>query len=191
MPQPKDSAADLTTLLSAWQKGNESAFQGLFERAYAELKKIAQQRLRELGGNCSLAPTELLHETILKLLDAPVDWQNRAHFFASMSLYLRSVMVDHARARGADKRGGNALHITMTHIDAGEESGIADLLTLDTALKQLHELDPRSAEVLHLTYFAGLSREEIADVLKISLATVIRDLRFAKSWLNRHMDYGL
>lgn len=184
-------ASDLTTLLAAWQKGDEAAFQRLFEQAYEELKTIAQQRLRQLGGNWSLAPTELLHETILKLMDAPVDWQNRAHFFASMSLYLRSVMVDHARARSADKRGGGALHITLSNVDIGAESGVADLLALDSALKHLEALDRRSSEVLHLTYFAGLKSEEIAEVLKVSLPTVVRDLRFAKSWLNRHMDYHL
>lgn len=183
--------SDLTTLLHAWQKGDEAAFRSLFDQAYDELKKIAQQRLSQLGGDHSLAPTELLHETILKLMDAPVDWQNRAHFFASMSLNLRAVMVDHARARSADKRGGRAIHVTLSSVDAGAVSGIADLLALDSALNQLEALDRRSSEVLHLTYFAGLDRDEIAEVLKVSVPTVIRDLRFAKSWLNRHMDYRL
>lgn len=182
---------DLTTLLGAWQQGEGAAFQQLFEKAYEELKKIAGQRLRQLGGNCSLSPTELLHETILRVMDEPLQWKNRAHFFASMSLYLRAVMVDHARARGAIKRGSGAIHVTLTNIDSGDESGIADLLSLDAALKQLHEMDPRSSEILHLTYFAGLEREEIAEVLEVSPATVVRDLRFAKSWLNRHMDYNL
>ena len=95
------------------------------------------------------------------------------------------------RARGEIKRGSGAIHVTLTNIDSGDESGIADLLSLDAALKQLHEMDPRSSEILHLTYFAGLEREEIAEVLEVSPATVVRDLRFAKSWLNRHMDYNL
>lgn len=183
--------SSLTTLLHAWQKGDEAAFHHLFEQAYAELKKIARQRLYQLHGNCSLAPTELLHDAILRVMGAPIDWQNRAHFFASMSLYLRAVMVDHARARHADKRGGGVVHVTLSNADVGAESGVADLLALDSALKHLEELDQRSSEVLHLTYFAGLDREEIADVLKISLPTVVRDLRFAKSWLNQHMGYAL
>lgn len=191
MPLLHTPATSLTTLLHAWQKGDESAFHLLFEQAYAELKKIAQQRLQQLHGNCSLVPTELLHDAIVRVMGAPKDWQNRAHFFASMSLYLRAVMLDHARARQACKRGGGVVHVALTDADVGAESGVADLLALDSALKHLEELDQRSSEVLHLTYFAGLNREEIAEVLKVSLPTVVRDLRFAKSWLNRHMDYDL
>lgn len=189
LPQPQDSS--LTTLLQALQEGGEDSFQRLFEQAYEELKKIARQRVAQQGSDCSLVPTELLHDAILRVMDAPMVWQNRAHFFASMSLYLRAVIVDNARARRADKRGGGAVHLTLSNLEVGAESGVADLLALDSALKHLETLDRRSSEVLHLTYFAGLNREEIADVLKVSLPTVVRDLRFAKSWLNRQMGYAL
>ncbi len=181
----------LTHLLQAWQQGDGSAFSTLFEQVYDQLKKIAAQRLREVGGDSTLAPTELLHEAVLRIADAPKDWHNRAHFFASMSLYIRAVLVDHARARAAEKRGGRNLHVTLTGANLGVDSNIADLLALDQALNKLEALDARSAEVLHLTYFAGLEREQIADVLKVSVATVDRELRFSRSWLNANMGYGL
>jgi RNA polymerase sigma factor (TIGR02999 family) len=181
--------APLTVMLDAWQQGDGAAFSKVFDQAYDQLKRIAAQRLREVGGDSTLAPTELLHEAVLRIADAPKDWQNRAHFFASMSLYIRAVLVDHARARATKKRGGRNIHLTLTSADLGDESNISDLLALDQALHMLEALDARSAEVLHLTYFAGLDRQQIADVLQVSLATVDRELRFARAWLNQHLDY--
>lgn len=181
----------LTTLLQAWQKGDGAAFASLFEQVYDQLKKIAAHRLREVAGDSTLSPTELLHEAVIRIADAPTDLKNRAHFFATMSLYIRSTLIDHARARQAQKRGGQHLHVTLTGAAVGEESQIADLLSLDQALVALEKIDPRGSEVLHLTYFAGLEREEIADVLGISRATVDRELRFARAWLHTTLGYGL
>lgn len=181
----------LTGMLQSWQQGDGAALAGVFERAYAELRQIAASRIRQVAGRSTLAPTELMHEAVLRVLEAPVDWQNRAHFFASMSLYMRAVLVDHARARLSDKRGGAQLHITLGKAEVGAESGIADLLALESALAQLETLDARSSAVLHLTYFAGLERREIAAVLQVSVQIVDRELRFAKSWLNTHLDTGL
>lgn len=174
----------LTALLHSWQHGDGVAFAQLFERVYAQLKQIAARRLRGESGN-TLTPTELLHEAVLRVLDAPMDWKNRAHFFATMSLHIRSTLVDHARARLASKRGGGALRITLSHAELGEESVVADLLALDQALRTLETLDPRASEILHLTYFAGLDRLQIVDVLGISLSTVDRELRFARAWLSK------
>ena len=187
----ENAPVPLTNLLQAWQQGDGAAFSTLFDQVYDQLRKIAAQRLREVGGDSALAPTELLHEAVLRIADAPKDWQNRAHFFASMSLYIRAVLVDHARAREAEKRGGRNLHVTITGANLAVDSNIADLLALDQALNKLEALNARSGEVLHLTYFAGLDREQIADVLKVSVATVDRELRFARSWHNANMDYGL
>jgi len=191
MATAQNSEECLTSLINAWQHGDGAAFAQLFDQVYDQLKRIAAQRLREVGGDSTLAPTELLHEAVLRIADAPKDWHNRAHFFASMSLYIRAVLVDHARARAAEKRGGRNLHVTLTGANLGVDSNIADLLALDQALNKLEALDARSAEVLHLTYFAGLEREQIADVLKVSVATVDRELRFSRSWLNANMGYGL
>lgn len=180
--------ASLTALLQSWQQGDGASLNQVFDRTYAELRQIAVSRIRQVAGRSTLAPTELMHEAALRVLDASVDWQNRAHFFASMSLYMRAVLVDHARARLSDKRGGAQLHVTLDGADVGAESGIADLLALEDALNRLETLDRRSSAVLHLTYFAGLNRHEIADVLKVSVQIVDRELRFAKSWLNTHLD---
>ena len=188
---PPTDAPPLTQLLNEWHHGNGAAFAKLLDQVYVQLKQIAAFRLREVGGASTLAPTDLLHEALLRVVDAPVDWKNRVHFFASMSLYIRAVLVDHARARQAGKRGGRHVHLTLTGADVGAEANTADLIALDQALSRLEALNQRSGEVLHLTYFAGLTREEIAEVLKISLATVDRELRFARAWLNANFDYGL
>ena len=181
----------LTQLLQSWQRGDGQAFARLFERVYAQLKDIAAQRLREAHGASTLTPTELLHEAVLRVVDSPMDWKNRAHFFATMSLLVRSALVDHARARIALKRGGNAVRVTLTHADIGEESIVADVLSLDQALTKLESLDARSSEVLHLTYFAGLDRQQIVDVLGVSLSTVDRELKFARAWLSRELEQQL
>jgi RNA polymerase sigma factor (TIGR02999 family) len=176
----------LTQWLQSWQQGNADAFAPVFEQAYAELRRIAAMRIAKVAGDATLTPTELLHEAVLRVLDGGVTWQNRAHFFASMSVYMRAVLVDHARARLSDKRGAGAVHVTLGGAEPGQESGIVDLLALDQALNQLEQLDARCSAVLHLTLFAGLPRNDIADVLKVSVQIVDRELRFAKSWLHHH-----
>lgn len=191
VPADVSKPSSLTELLQSWQQGDGAAFAQVFDQVYAQLREIAAQRLRQHGGENTLAPTELLHEAVLRIVDAPMNWKNRAHFFATMSLYIRSALVDHARARTAAKRGGHAIKVTLTQSDAGEESMVADLLSLDQALRKLEALDPRSAEVLHLSYFAGLDREQIVDVLQVSMSTVDRELRFARAWLSRELDHAL
>ncbi|MDC8015479.1 ECF-type sigma factor [Tahibacter soli] len=189
--QEQASHSGLTELLQSWQRGDGRAFARLFERVYTQLKDIAAQRLREMNGVSTLTPTELLHEAVLRVVDSPMDWKNRAHFFATMSLLVRSALVDHARARVAVKRGGHAVRVTLTHADPGEESIVADVLSLDQALTKLEGLDARSSEVLHLTYFAGLDRQQIVDVLGVSLSTVDRELKFARAWLSRELEQPL
>ena len=176
----------LTHWLQSWRQGNSSAFNAVFEQVYAELRLIAAGRIAKLAGHATLTPTELLHEAVLRVIGSDVSWQNRAHFFASMSVCMRTVLVDHARARLCDKRGAGAVHVTLDGADRGEESSIVDLLALDQALHQLAQLDARSSAVLHLSLFAGLSRHEIAEVLAVSVQIVDRELRFAKSWLHHH-----
>jgi len=183
--------SSLTDALAAWRAGDGAAYAQIFEQAYVQLKQIAAQRLQGAAEVVTLSPTEMMHEAVLRVMDAGLQWQNRAHFFASMSLYMRSVLVDHVRSRQSDRRGGGVLHVTLGQSEAGAESSIADLLSLDNALSQLAALDARSSEVLHLTYFAGLDRHQIADVLKVSVQIVDRELRFAKSWLNVHLALPL
>lgn len=182
--------APLTEWLDRWREGQGEALAQVFEATYAELRRIAAQRLGPQGAGITMSPTVLLHEAYLRVADGSVDFRDRAHFFAAMSLYIRSVLVDHARARDAAKRGGNALRVTIDGHEPGEESAAADLLALHQSLERLAAVDPRCAEVLHLACFAGLERQAIADLLAISLSSVDRDLRFAKAWVLGSSDDG-
>jgi len=187
VPEPSPPTRQVTALLQAWQQGDAQAFSRLLGSVYDDLRRMALSRLRG-GETPSLAADDLLNEALLKLMQAAPDWQNRAHFFACVSLAMRSVLVDHARARQADKRGGGWQRVTYTLSEVGEEEMAADLLTLDALLHQLQALDPRAAEVLQLTYFAGLERAEIATVLDVSVATIDRELRFARAWLAERLS---
>jgi len=188
---PHADPRSLTALLDAWRDGEGAAYGPLFERAYAELKQVAGQRIRSVDGRATLSPTELVHEAAMRVLGNSANWKDRGHFFASMSMTMRTVLIDHARARLSGKRGGNAVHVTLGQIDVGAESEVLDLLALDAALIRLQALDERSSSVLHLTYFGGLDRHQIAEVLDVSVQIVDRELRFAKSWLNSHIESKL
>lgn len=182
----------LTRILDSWRDGNDASLNDLFDLSYDQLKQIAAQRLRSTDGSATLSPTELVNEAVVRVMGATPQWQNRAHFFASMSLYMRAVLVDHARARQSERRGSPMLHVTLGKArDVGDDSAIADLLALDSALHQLEALDARSSSVLHLTYFAGLDRHQIGEVLEVSVQIVDRELRFAKSWLNAHLGTAI
>ena len=181
---PRDS---LTTLLQSWRQGSGSAFGTLIDQVYDHLQAIAAQRLRQSRGFPTLSPTELVHEALLEVMPVPGDFKNRVHFFATMSLAIRSILIDHARARSATKRGGGLIRVTLSHAEQGDDGRIVDLLAIEEALTQLEQLDARCGQVLHLACFAGLTRDEIAGLLGISIPTVDRDLRFARSWLNRRL----
>ena len=180
----------LTVLLQAWRRGDSDAFGQLIQRVQGELLRMAASRLRGVETP-SLAVGDLLQETLVKVMQSPPAWQDRAHFFGAVSMAMRSVLVDHARARHTDKRGGDWQRVGYTVSEVGEESNIADLLTLDALLRQLAQVDPRAAEILQLTYFGGLGREDIAAVLSLSIATVDRELRFARAWLTTQLQRDL
>lgn len=180
----------LTALLQSWREGEGAAYHEIIGLAYAQLKQIAAQRLGQGGRDLTLTPTELLHDALLRVAEAPRDWSNRAHFYASMSLFIRSTLVDYARSRQALKRGDAVQHVSLSLIEEGEPAMAADLVALDQALVKLAALDPRGSEVLHLTYFGGLDRQQIADVLAVSLSSVDRDLRFTRAWLREELDVG-
>ncbi len=181
-----DTATPLTTLLHAWQAGDAGALDQLLSLVHGELQRMARSRLKG-ADTPSLAPDDLLQESLLKLFERRPDWGDRAHFFASVSLTMRSVLVDHARARMSAKRGGDWRRLTYTLSAHGQEDQVADLLTLDTLLRRLAVQDPRAAEILELTYFAGLERQDIALTLGLSVPTVDRELRFARAWLSAEL----
>lgn len=187
MPNPTPADHSLTDLLQQWRQGSGTAFNDLIEQVYDQLHAIAAKRVNQGGGLATLSPTELVHEALIGAMPAPMEFKNRVHFFATMSLAIRSILVDHARARFAEKRGGGMVRVTLTGANLGEDSAIFDILAIEQALTQLELLDARCAQTLHLTYFGGLTREEIASLLDVSLSTVDRELHFARAWLNKAM----
>lgn len=180
------SQAELTVLLRAWRAGDAQAFESVARAVQAEMLRMAASRLSGHDQH-TLAKGDVVNEMWLRLMRSDKHWDNRAHFFATAALTIRGVLTDHARARLADKRGGGRVQMTLTESALGEETMAADLLTLDRLLSQLQALDARAAAVVDMTYFTGLDREQIAEVLEVSLATVDRELRFARAWLGQRL----
>lgn len=179
---PAASAKSLTEWLTAWRAGDGRAFAGVLDASYGELRQIAAERLAR-SGPLTLTAHDLLHEALAKVMVGKPDFRNRAHFAATLSLLMRSIVVDHARARAADKRGGHLARVTLTETVAEEGHNLIDVVELHEALERLAGQDPRSAEVLHLSYFGGLNQDEIAELFQVSVKTIERDLRFARAWL--------
>jgi RNA polymerase sigma factor (TIGR02999 family) len=183
-----ESAQDITTLLNDWQGGNERALNELTPLVYNELRRLAQSYINRERPGHTLQGTALLHEAYMRLIDQrPVQWRSRNHFFALAAELIRRILVDHARAKRAEKRGGD--HVKLS-LEDGMETPIAadvDLIALDDALKLLAQTDPQQSQIVELRYFAGLKIEETADVLHISPATVKRDWAVAKAFLKREM----
>lgn len=179
---------DITTLLHSWRAGDLQARESLFEAVYAMLRDMAAARLDRGRGDATLRPTSLVHEALLRMLGREVGFADRAHFFALVALKMRAVLVDHARMRAAAKRGGGVVNVTLSHVDRGTVyREDYDVLALHQALERLAGNDERAARAVELSYFGGMSHEEIATVLEVSVPTVDRDLRFAKAWLNRQL----
>ncbi len=175
----------LTTMLVAWRASHEGiqagAFNALIETCYAQLRRIAAQRVRELGV-VSVSPTELLHDAIIYIGESNVELKNSHHFLAIMSLKMRSLLVDHARANMTERRGGTLLQVTLTDASVAPDTTSYELIAIDDALSTLDLTEPRTAQIMHLTYFAGLERDDIAKLLDISLSTVDRELRFGRAF---------
>jgi RNA polymerase sigma-70 factor (ECF subfamily) len=183
-----DPPAEITGLLKAWADGDRLALDRLTPLVYAELRRMAgRYAARERPGN-SLQATALVNEAFLRLVEVDnVRWQDRAHFFGVSAQMMRRILVDAARAHGADKRGGAAVKIELNEsVDAVPCRG-SELVALDDALDALAGLDARKAKVVELRFFGGLSVEETAEVLKISPQTVMRDWKLARAWLMREM----
>ena len=187
MPAP--SPAEVTRLLVAWRGGDAGALDRLLPLVYAELRRVAHRYMRDERPNHPLQTTALVHEAYLRLIDVKrVDWQSRNHFFAVSAQLMRRILVEAARRRNAGKRGGDASHVPLDEAFVPAADHGADLLALDEALEHLATLAPRKARVVELRYFAGLSVKETADVLGVSVETVMRDWRMAKLWLQRDLS---
>ena len=184
-----DGNPEVTALLQAWRSGNEAALAKLMPLVYRELKKIARHLLRDLHGHDTLQSTALVHEAYLRLqgLDR-LGWEDRAHFFAMCARLMRRVLVDHARYLARDKRGGGGHKVTLTDLEATTAEPTLSPLRLDEALRELKRYDAQRAEIVELRFFGGLNRDEIAEVLGISSATVTRRWRTARAWLSDYLS---
>jgi RNA polymerase sigma factor (TIGR02999 family) len=183
------SAHEVTRLLQAWSEGDQSAVDRLIPLVYQELHRLAHHYMvRERSGHM-LQTTALLNEAYVRMVDsAKPSWQSRTHFYAVSAQVMRRILVDWARSRQALKRGGMEQPIELEEALVVADAPGADLVGLDDALKALAAIDPRKSEVVELRFFGGLSVEEAAEVLKISPETVMRDWKFAKSWLRRELS---
>ena len=180
--------AAVTRLLHAWNGGDAIAAERLTELVYTQVRAIAGKHLRQFGGRMTLQPTELAHELFLRLMNADVAWQDRRHFYGVVSVAMRRILVDAARARGAERRGGGEVHVTLSAADeAPDTDAQGEAFALEEALAALRELDARKCEVIELNYLLGLKREEIAEVIGVSVPTVDRELRFARAWLKQKL----
>lgn len=186
-----DPLPDVTGLLLAWRGGEDAALARLIPVVQGELHRIAQRCMAGERVGHSLQATALVNEAYLRLIDVQhVDWQNRAHFLAMAARLMRRILVDAARTKGYQKRGGGAIRVTLEEdlLPTGDTS--PDLLALDEALDALAEIDERRSRVIELRFFGGLTVEETADVLKVSVDTIMRDSRLAKAWLARELSDG-
>jgi RNA polymerase sigma factor (TIGR02999 family) len=180
---------EVTQLLRAWSQGDEQAFEHLMPLVYQELRRLAKRYMARENPGQTLQATALVHEAYLRLIEQRlVSWQNRAHFFALSAQMMRRILVDRARARHYEKRGGEACRISLDEALVVSQEREPNLVALDDALKSLAVLDPRKSRVVELRYFGGLSVEESAEVLKVSVDTVMRDWKLAKVWLLRELS---
>jgi RNA polymerase sigma factor (TIGR02999 family) len=179
-------------MLRQWSNGDANVFDRLTERVYDQLRLLADQALSVDWSNKSLQPTELVHEAYLRLIDAKqLDWKNRSHFFAISARLMRQILVDRARARMAEKRGGRVTKLSIQSVatDVVDQRGQPiDLISLDLALQELTDLDHDQGRLVELRFFAGMTVEETAEVLGVSTRTIKRDWRLAKAWLRRRLS---
>jgi RNA polymerase sigma factor (TIGR02999 family) len=181
--------SDITKLLVRLGSGEETALSELLDAVYDELRRLAHRKLRSERDDLTLRTTELVHEAYLRLVDHhEVDWQDRQHFFAVAARAMRQVLVEHARARSAEKRGGDLPDRPLTEATPQTTWSPDAVLAVDRALGRLAELDERQARVVECRFFGGYTIAETADALDVSTSTVERDWRTAKAWLQRELE---
>lgn len=181
--------SEVTRLLKDWGNGDSTALDQLMPIVYDELRAIAARYLRRERQDHTLQPTALVNEAYLRLIDQKqVEWQNRAHFMGVAAKMMRWILVDHARTHNRVKRGSGAQRVSLDEAVAVAEERTADLIELDRALDELEAFDERKCRVVEMRYFGGLSVEETAEVLNVSLITVARDWKLAKAWLYTRIE---
>jgi RNA polymerase sigma factor (TIGR02999 family) len=182
---------DVTRLLIEWKRGDAAALDRVVPLVYAELRRIASRHLRRERPGHTLQPTALVHEAYLKLVPTPeLEWRDRAHFFAVAARVMRQILVDHARAHQAEKRGGAFRRVSIDEVAGPAVATQVGLLALEEALGRLADLDPQQGRVVELRYFGGMTIEETAEVMGVSPATVKREWMMARAWLRRELSEG-
>ncbi len=183
------SDQDITQLIAQVRRGDEAASEDLFRRVYRELRHLAAYYMRSERRDHTLQPTALVHEAYLRLIDQrDLPGESRAHFFGVAASVMRRILIDHARAHRADKRGGRDVKVPLDEAPALAAENLGYLIEVDQALERLAALDPRQARIVELRFFGGLSIEEIANILDIGPRTVDRDWRLAKAWLRSELE---
>lgn len=186
---PDRSRLNVTELLFAWGNGDRSALDDLVPLVHQELRRLARLQMRGERDNHTLQTTALVNEAFVRLVDLRrIRWQDRAHFLALSARLMRRILVDHARSRNYQKRGGDVDMVTLDDLVVAAPQRGADLVALDDALEVLARVDPRKSQVVELRFFGGLSAEETAETLNVSPETVLRDWRLAKVWLLREIS---
>jgi len=186
-----ESSTEITNLLKAWSSGDQVALSRLAERVYPELRLMARRYMKNEFQGSTLQATAVVHEFYLRLVDVTqVDFHQRAEFFAMAAQSMRRILVDAARARGAQKRGGVALKLNLDETAIISPAPDRSILALDDALTAFSQVAPRQARVVELRYFGGLTEEEIAEVMDITSRTVRRDWEFARVWLARELGHS-
>jgi len=178
----------ITGLLQRWSDGDERALDALTPLVYDELKRLARSAFRKERGGHTLQATAVVHEAYMQLVNASVDWQSRAHFYALAARMMRRVLMNHAESKSAQKRGGDAVRVTFYEDAAKDESDTKDILDLDRALNELAWNDQRTADIVELHYFAGMSYREAGEVVGVSEATAKRALKFGKAWMRDYLE---
>jgi len=178
---------DITALLRAWRGGDDGALEELTPLVYDELRRLARAQMRREAAEHTLQPTGLVHEAYLRLVGADLEWQDRHHFLSVAARAMRRVLIDHARRKGAERRGGDAVRVTLSSVPDVASGETVDVLALHEALERLESYDARQARTVEFHFFGGLTQPEIAQVTGLSLATVERDLRHARAWLRREL----
>jgi len=188
--QPGAAPGEVTRLLLAWNAGDQAALEKLMPLVYGELRQLAERHFRKERRGHTLQPTAVVHEAYFRLIDQTrVTWKNRGHFLAIASQAMRRILIDHARGRDAEKRGGEVEKVTLdVAIASPEPSREVDILALDEALDRLKALDGTQAQIVELRFFGGLTIEETADVMETSPSSIKRDFRSAKAWLFRELN---
>lgn len=183
-PSPRTENPDLTLLLTQMQRGDGQAGEKAIALVYTELHRIASRELRHERPGHLLQTTALIHEAYTRLIGSQgLEIQNRRHFFAVASQQMRRVLVDHARANHAQKRGGGSAQVSLDNVQAGIDPRSTDVIALDESLRELERIDPRAAQMVEMRFFGGYKDQEIAEALGVSVPTLRRDWEFARSWL--------